>query len=208
MSEAEHASEGMGLPSSADGVSAVKAGLFAACSWLLALGGILGAQLAHQGLHEHIELPPLLHWLRDAAVAVPMAALAVGLAWLVVGRGTDRGRGVLRGALAAWLAWAALATLLFAAFSIPGNQLHGLLFGAEEEAGISWLEDALLDSGIVLLWSLIVLIPAALAGSVLWPAQPRSSRPQVSARPAPIAPSAGLSALPATTGTTFVGGDR
>ena len=207
MSEAERAPAGVQPRSTPGRATAIEVGLFIACSWLLALGGILGAQLAHQGLHEHIELPPLFHWLRDAAVAVPMAALAVGLAWVVVGRAAGGGHGPRRGALVAWLAWAALAAVLFAAFSIPGNQLHGLLFGAEDEEGVSWLEDALLDGGIVLVSSLIPLIPAALAGSRLWPAPPTTAGSTATAGPARGA-SAGVLAALATTGSTFIGGDR
>ena len=106
---------------------------FIACSWLLAMVAIFAVQQVHQDLHEHLELPPILHWLRDAAVAVPLAALAIGSAALLVrlvyGR-SDAGR--VRPA-AAWLAWAVLAAVVFAVLSIPGNQIHGLLFGAEEE---------------------------------------------------------------------------
>ena len=68
---------------------------FIACSWLLAMVAIFAVQQVHQDLHEHLELPPILHWLRDAAVAVPLAALAIGSAALLVRLaygGSDAGR--------------------------------------------------------------------------------------------------------------------
>lgn len=206
MSMAERATAGTWARTTGH-IPAQPAILFVACSWLLAGAAIAAAQLAHQGLHEHVELAPLVHWLRDAAVAVPMAAAAIGLGAVAVRFARDRSASPRAGSLSAWLAWAAVAAMLFAVFSIPGNQLHGLLFGAEEEEGVGWLEDALLDSGIVLLWSLVVLIPAALAGSQLWPVEPNSVQPRVSAGPAPTAPPAGPESL-ATTGSTLAGGDR
>ena len=137
---------------------------FIACSWLLALVAIFAVQQAHQDLHEHLALPPILHWIRDAAVAVPLAALAIGdaalLARLAFGRAD---RGGARSA-SAWLSWAVIAAVTFAVLSIPGNQLHGLLFGAEEEP-IGWLADALKDGSIVLVASLVALVPVALLGA-------------------------------------------
>ena len=57
-----------------------------------------------------------------------------------------------------------IAAVTFAVLSIPGNQLHGLLFGAEEEP-IGWLADALKDGSIVLVASLVALVPVALLGA-------------------------------------------
>ena len=179
---------------------------FIACSWLLAMVAIFAVQQVHQDLREHLELPPILHWLRDAAVAVPLAALAIGsaafLVWLVYGR-SDAGR--VRPA-AAWLAWAVIAAVTFAVLSVPGNQLHGLLFGAEEEP-IGWLEDALKDGSIVLVASLVALVPVALLGARA--SRSAGSRPDAvqASRPAPVAP-AGRSTSLATTGFTHAGGDR
>jgi hypothetical protein len=174
VSAAERAAAGT-MASTFGPAAALQAGLFVACSWLLAAVAIGAAQLAHQGLHEHPELPPLVHWLRDTAVAVPLAALSIGLAAIVVrwlaGRvGDGQGR-----SLAAWLAWASLAAFLFAVLSVPGNQLHGLLFGAEEEEGVGWLEDAFTDGGIVLGASLVTLVPAAVIGRWLLGTSPATS---------------------------------
>ena len=169
-------------------------GGFIACSWLLAMVAIFAVQQVHQDLHEHLELPPILHWLRDAAVAVPLAALAIGTAALLVRLafgGADPGRA--RSA-SAWLSWAVIAAVTFAVLSIPGNQLHGLLFGAEEEP-IGWLADALKDGSIVLVASLVALVPVALLGARA--SQFAESQPDgvQTSRPAPNA-LAGTSAFP------------
>jgi len=188
--------------------SAAQVAGFIACSWLLALVAIWAVQQVHQDLHEHNELPPILHWLRDAAVAVPLAALAIGSAALLVrfafgaaGPGPGRGR-----TAAAWLAWAGIAAVLFSLLSVPGNQLHGFLFGAEEEQ-IGWLQDALIDGSIVLGASLVALVPTALLGA--WAGRPAATRPAAGqpSGPTQTAP-AGTSASPAFAGFTHAGGDR
>ncbi len=142
-SEAERGTASAGQLKSAGRGSIPRVGWFVASSGLLGLVAIGAVQQVHQGLHEHDELPPMLHWLRDTAIAVPLAPLAIWAAALLVQQSITRlGRGSRRSELLPWLIWAGLAALLFALLSIPGNQLHGLLFGAEEEE-IGWLEDAL-----------------------------------------------------------------
>jgi hypothetical protein len=196
----------------ARGVNSVRrppAGLFAgfvACSWLLAMVAIWAVQQVHQDLHEHTDLGPTLHWLRDTAVAVPLAALAIGLAALLIrpafaGASSRRVRPT-----AAWLAWAGVAAVIFAVLSIPGNQLHGLLFGAEEEE-IGWLADVLLDGSIVLGASLLTLVPVALLGARAW--RPAGTRPATDETPRPaLTASAGASASLLSVGSTHPGGDR
>jgi len=206
LSEAQHGRAGAGQLKSTGRVSVLQVGAFVACSWLLAGATIWAVQLPHQGLEEHIELPPLAHWLRDTAVAVPLAALSVGVAALVVRWGAVRAGRPRAGSLVPWLAWAGLAAALFALLSIPGNQLHGLLFGAEEEE-IGWLEDALLDGGIVLGASLLVLVSAALIGRQIWPAARAGQESNQAPVPTHIA-AAGLTPSLATAGSTHVGGDR
>src|SRR5688572_8805136 len=41
------------------------------------VGAVL--QLAHQGQHERHEIAPALHWLRDSALALPAAVVAVAV---------------------------------------------------------------------------------------------------------------------------------
>lgn len=119
-------------------------------SWWVALVAIWGVQQVHAGLHEHLELPPVLHLIRDASLAVPLAALAAVAATAILGpRALPRTAETRRPGLgnAHRLAWALLAAGIFALLSIPGSQIHGFLFGAEEEA-IGWFLDAVLDASI------------------------------------------------------------
>ena len=154
---------------------------FVAASWWLALVAIAVLQQAHEGLHEHLQLPPLLHIVRDGALAVPAAALAV-LAGVVcaqvVGRGAAAQRIVQRAV------FVVVAATGFALLSIPGNQLHGALFGAEQEE-LSFLADALLDGALAFAGASLALIPLSLAIGLpiagpadrLVPAPSRGSRP-------------------------------
>jgi len=107
---------------------------------------------------------------------------------------------------ASLLAWVFLASLLFAVLSIPGIQLHGLLFGAEEES-VGWLQDALKDGGITLAISFIGLVPAVLLTGPPWRATTFHSGPD-QAPGSTFQTSAGSSAFLATAGSTHAGGDR
>lgn len=129
---------------------------FVGASWWLALVAIAVLQQAHDGLHEHLELPPLLHLGRDAALAVPAAALAIFAGTFA----SNRVAGARRlDRVAAAATWIAVTAVVFALLSIPGNQLHGTLFGAEEEEELSPLADVVLDAGIALIGALLALIP-------------------------------------------------
>lgn len=177
-----------------------------AYSWLIAAAAIGLLNLLHADLHEHHDLPPLVHWLRDAALAVPLAAIAVLGAALVVRARASGPRRAGGSSIPSRLAWAILASTAFAILSIPGIQLHALLFGAEEEA-VGWLEDALKDGGITLAVSLAALVPAALITGPPW----RAVRAHTGLDHAPgatLAASAGSSAFLATAGSTHAGGDR
>jgi hypothetical protein len=129
-------------------------------SWWLALVAIWVLQQAHVGLSEHNELPPLMHLLRDGALAVPSAAVSVIVATLALAPSLAVEVPGARHGLSDWdrLRWVVLTALLFAVLSIPGNQLHSLLFHAEEEE-IGWLADVSLDAVIALIGALIALFP-------------------------------------------------
>jgi len=147
----------------ATGLSGIAPGLFAVTSWWLALVAIWVLQQAHIGLHEHHELPPLLHLLRDGALTVPSAAIALALAACIFG---DRLRRSTFGARAGLtnldrVRWAVLVAVLFALLSVPGSRLHAFLFGAEAEE-IGWLADATLDTVIGFIGALIALLPIAI----------------------------------------------
>ncbi len=178
-------------------------------AWLLAAVPIALLQLVHAGVHEHHELPPVLHWLRDTGLAVPLAAVAIVSAAFLVARlrPTEPGE---RASLTTMATWGCLAALLFAVFSIPGNQLHGLLFGAEEEEGVSLLNDLAADALYALEAALLVLAPISLLAGVPWRGAWRvtpSMQPAQALAPA-LAASDGPIESPATAGVTNAGGDR
>jgi hypothetical protein len=145
-------------------------------AWFMALVPIGLLQLTHGDLHEHNELHPLLHWMRDASLSVPFAALAVVAAALIVAR-VRPGERTGRGSFATPVLWAFLAAVVFAVLSIPGNQLHALLFGAEEEAGVSLAEDLTTDAILAFQGALMVIVPLALFLGAPWQGRLRDPRP-------------------------------
>lgn len=143
-------------------LSAIDALPFVAASWWLAIVAIWVLQEAHAGLHERHELPLLLHLLRDGALAVPSAAVAIGIASLIVNvrrRSLDQGSDAPVGDVRRFW-WAFIAAALFALLSVPGHELHGSLFGAEQQ-DIGWLAHATLDGSIAFIGALIALLPVA-----------------------------------------------
>jgi hypothetical protein len=152
-------------------------------AWLLASVPMAALQLAHVGIHERVELPPLLHWLRDTGLAVPAAAAAVAVAALVVARarGADAGRPTPVTALA----WGFLAATIFAVASVPGAELHATLFGAETPGSTSELEHLATEAGLALQTGLLVLVPVALVAGVPWRDEPRPAR-AADPGPAPV----------------------
>ncbi len=161
-------------------------------SWILAMAGIWVVQQAHGGAHEHAYLPPLAHWLRDGGLAVPLAAISIMVGGLLALRATAV-LGVGPGTRAGRTTWAMIAAALFALLSIPGNQVHAILFGAEEE-DLFWLADVLLDGGVVLAASIAVLVPSALLGLAPWPADAGEPAAAPDPRVAPPPMSAALRA--------------
>ena len=185
-------------------------GRVVAYAWLLAAVPTALLQLVHADLHEHNEPTAVIHWLRDGSLAVPFAAIAVILAALVVARLRPAERGQ-RAALTTVALWACLAAVVFAVLSIPGNQLHGLLFGAEEEEGISLLEDLSIDALYALEAALLVLVPLSLLAGVPWRGAWRAAHTGEAPAHAPeptLVASGGPSESPATAGSTHAGGDR
>jgi hypothetical protein len=152
-----------------------RAARFAATAWVLALAGIWASQQVHAGLHEHLELSPLDHLVRDASLAVPLAAIAVAVGGLLAVEGA-RVLQLAPASLAGRLLFGIVAAFVFAALSVPGNQMHTLLFGAEEEE-VGWLADVLLDGAVVLAAALAVLVPASVARLAPWPPEPGDSLP-------------------------------
>jgi hypothetical protein len=139
---------------------------FIAWSWLLAGISVAVLQVGHAGFHERNELPPLLHWLRDASLAVPIAAFALIVAALVVVQARPESLHG-RASLGTAGSWALLAAVAYAALSVPLIQLHGLLFGAEVRAGVSPLAHAL-GEGVTVFQVALLLVPASLLAGVPW----------------------------------------
>jgi uncharacterized membrane protein YhaH (DUF805 family) len=139
-------------------------------SWLVAGSVILAVQQTHRDLHEVHELSPLLHWLRDSALAVPLAALSILVAGSVVRRFRDARIEGASSSLPWRLLYAVLAAVGFAVLSIPGNELHAQLFAAEHPETLGWLEHALRDANAVLDVALLVMLPLALVGAAPWQA--------------------------------------
>jgi hypothetical protein len=188
---------------------ALRPGRVVLYAWLLAGLPIAALQVAHAGLHERHELPPLLHWLRDTSLAVPAAALAVTLAAFVVLRirpAASAGRASLGSA--ALLGFLAAAT--FAVLAIPLAQVHGLLFGAEAETGMTPLQHALTE-GIAVFQVALVLVPVVLVTGVPW-RTPRAVAETAAAgadvaKPHPSEASADIVPQPAV-GLALEGADR
>jgi hypothetical protein len=134
-----------------------------AVSWWLALVALWVVQQAHDGQHERHELPAVLHLLRDAALAVPLAALAVlGAGALLAPRLRRSSEGARDGLKDAdRLLWVLTAALLFAVLSIPGHELHGALFGVEQSE-VGWILHAGLDASIAAIGAVIALFPLAI----------------------------------------------
>jgi hypothetical protein len=135
-------------------------------AWWLALVVIAVLQEVHAGLHEHRELSPVVHVLRDAALAVPAAALAIVAASVIVAARTVAPVVPRPPGAADRLLWVLVAAFVFAVLSVPGNELHGALFGAEDEAELSWLADVALDAGIALIGAFFALLPLAVVAGV------------------------------------------
>jgi hypothetical protein len=85
----------------------------------LAVVGVM--QLLHGSSHETVELAPLLHWLRDSALALPAVTMAVAVAALPRVRRLANSQ--LPGDVRA-PAWALVVSAGIALGLVPGNVVH------------------------------------------------------------------------------------
>ena len=131
----------------------------------LALVAVALLQRLHAGEREAHELSPLLHWLRDGALAVPIGVLGV---WTASRLRVRR----LEGAPAR-VAWAFFAALIFALGSVPGNELHARLFGAHHHEAMSPLQHLARDGSAALLYAFVFLLAMGLLLGVPWEAESR-----------------------------------
>ncbi len=124
--------------------------------------------LAHAGAHEAHAVQPTLHWLRDSALAVPASVAALAVA-TVLARRLIAWSGLRPQALVSRLLWALTGAAAYAAVSIPGNLVHGTLFGAEH-GGMSFFSHAGRDAGTAAFSAFsVLLVLSALSGLSLRP---------------------------------------
>jgi hypothetical protein len=116
--------------------------------------------------HEVTYVPPVLHWLRDSALAAPLAVLLLFIATSVARRlsttGARPGDGVAAHAL-----WAGLGAAAYAAASVPAALVHARLFGAHHEQ-TSFLLHSAKESLVTLRYSFALLVAFALAAGLPW----------------------------------------
>ncbi len=167
-------------------------GIYVVCAWLLALGGIWAAQGVHEGLHEHVDLPPLIHLVRDASLAVPLAAVAIALGGLLAVEALALLRANVS-EIPGRITWAVITAVVFTLLSIPGHEMHSFLFGAEHEQ-VGWLADAVADGWVVFQAAVVVLLPIAFLPVGPWPPAgaerpwwARSAEPEMATPPEVVA---------------------
>ncbi|HSF81460.1 MAG TPA: hypothetical protein VLA49_09510, partial [Anaerolineales bacterium] len=141
----------------------------------IAYGGGLGLHLLHEleGGHELLPIHPVLHWLRDSSLALPLVILAAWLALRLAG-GVIRYKGWGSSRLRSTLVEIAALALLTSGFVMAGNPIHGLLFGASHQHETSFASHLLRDGLLSLLvnlfivWVLAFLWPRSLQRSERW----------------------------------------
>ena len=99
---------------------------------VLAYAGGYVLHRLHAGLHEAHDVNPWLHWLRDSTFALPPALLVV-LAATILARSAVVRLGIRGNVAWARLTWILAVAVGYAAFSVPGNLVHGSTFGAGHE---------------------------------------------------------------------------
>jgi len=127
-------------------------------SLVIAYGGGLWIHWQHDlaGGHEAVPIPPVLHWLRDSSLALPLIILAVWLGRKAASFITFR-TGWDKTGLPNILLETALMTLFASAFVTAGIPVHGYWFGASLEHEMSLVEHMLHDGIQVLLVNVLII---------------------------------------------------
>ena len=99
----------------------------------LALVSSIMLHILHANEHEVVAIPVVLYWLRDIALALPMALAAILLLTPLTRVWLKRGGLASSGTLAR-LSWAFLAAFGYTLMSIPGIAMHLWLLGAARHA--------------------------------------------------------------------------
>lgn len=116
--------------------------------------------------HEAVFVSPLVHWLRDSALAAPGGILLLLTATLLARRIVARHPGA-RDGVRAHLLWAALGAVAYAVASVPAAMLHAQLFSAHHE-GTGFLLHSAREAVLTLRYSFAILAGVALAGGLPW----------------------------------------
>ena len=119
--------------------------------------------------HEARYVAPVLHWLRDSALAAPMAVALLLLATLAARRlsgGTPRAN-----SLGPRLVWAGLGAVAYAAASVPAALVHSRLFGAGHEESSSLLLHSAEEAIITLRYSFALLLAISVLVGLPWAQQ-------------------------------------
>src|SRR4051794_1776981 len=138
---------------------------FIAAPLLLTLAVGLALQLAHKGQHEAHEISPLLHWLRDSGLALPLAFVAVAVVGPVSERVAAWARLDARDPLVIAVA-AIVASGVYAIASVPGGLIHASLFDAHH-VGMGPVQHALAEARLVFHASFAALMALAAVGGML-----------------------------------------
>ena len=151
---------------------------------VLAYGSGLALHWWHRSQAEQVAIPPVLHWLRDSSLSLPMALVAITLASAVVT--LPRVRRQHPSAPGDTVTTALLAAAFYAAGTVPGNIVHGWLFVSEHREGHEPVngvepEHLLRDSGVAFAAALLAILAhgvgAELARAGRRPARTRHDAP-------------------------------
>lgn len=123
--------------------------------------------------HEAVYVTPVVHWLRDSALAAPGAIVLLIAATLVSRRIMARGSAGQAGAsMAGYLVWAAFGAAAYALASVPAAMVHARLFSAHHEEG-SYLLHSAEEAVLTLRYSFALLLGIAALAGLPW--TPRTS---------------------------------
>jgi hypothetical protein len=139
----------------------------------------LALHLMHRGAHEAVPIDPTLHWLRDSALAAPLAVAVLVAATLLARRVLERPGRRSRTAFQAGARWALAGSTAYALAIIPAGAVHARLFGAEHHAGAPVVH-AVNEASAALAVSLVLLLALARLAGVPWmPAAAAAAAPRL-----------------------------
>lgn len=118
------------------------------------------------GAHEVAYVDPILHWLRDSALAAPLSVVLLFGATLLARRLTTR-RGIIGTGFGAAMLWAALGALAYAVASVPAAMVHAELFSAGHTS-TSFLLHSVEEGIITLRYSFALLLLFPMVTGVPW----------------------------------------